>query len=270
LVVDASSRGVESLCPLRFVPMNILVTAGNTLAPIDRVRCITNIFTGRTGTRIALHAQERGHAVTLLTSHPEVVAELRETMAPPQERWQVQSYRIFEDLQMQMERAVRQTDCQTLIHCAAVSDYLAAGIYAPIPETRFDLQKQCWQSTTGIPPMLRDRAAGKVKSDEPELWLRLVRAPKLVDLVRSSWGFSGILVKFKLEVGIGEDELRRIAERSRCQSGADLMVANTLEGAAAWAILGPVRGTYERVGRMELAPRLLELVEQAHKERGDG
>src|SRR5438034_5962598 len=57
---------VFSLRPVWFVPMRILVTAGNTLVPIDRVRCITNIFTGRTGARIALHAQERGHDVTLL------------------------------------------------------------------------------------------------------------------------------------------------------------------------------------------------------------
>ena len=52
--------------------MDMLVTAGNTLAPIDRVRCITNVFTGRTGAAIALHAHERGHTVTLLTSHPKV------------------------------------------------------------------------------------------------------------------------------------------------------------------------------------------------------
>ena len=29
--------------------MNLLITAGNTLAPIDRVRGLTNVFTGRTG-----------------------------------------------------------------------------------------------------------------------------------------------------------------------------------------------------------------------------
>src|SRR5438552_19205091 len=54
--------------------MKILITAGNTQAPIDRVRCISNIFTGRTGATIALEARRRGHAVTLLTSHPETVA----------------------------------------------------------------------------------------------------------------------------------------------------------------------------------------------------
>src|SRR5260370_4679187 len=57
--------------------MNLLVTAGNTKVLIDRVRCITNIFTGRTGAAIALHAHERGHDVTLLTSRPEAVAEMQ-------------------------------------------------------------------------------------------------------------------------------------------------------------------------------------------------
>ncbi|GIW80734.1 MAG: hypothetical protein KatS3mg105_2541 [Gemmatales bacterium] len=36
--------------------MKILITAGNTLAPVDRVRCLTNIFTGRTGALVALEA----------------------------------------------------------------------------------------------------------------------------------------------------------------------------------------------------------------------
>ena len=53
--------------------MKILVTAGNTQTVIDRVRCITNVFSGRTGAQIAAEAFERGHAVTLVTSHPEVL-----------------------------------------------------------------------------------------------------------------------------------------------------------------------------------------------------
>jgi phosphopantothenate-cysteine ligase/phosphopantothenoylcysteine decarboxylase/phosphopantothenate--cysteine ligase len=54
--------------------MNVLVSAGNTQTPIDRIRCITNVFSGRTGARFAAEASARGHRVTLLTSHPEVVA----------------------------------------------------------------------------------------------------------------------------------------------------------------------------------------------------
>ena len=44
--------------------MNLLITAGNTQTPIDRVRCITNIFTGRTGAQVALEAHRRGHGTS--------------------------------------------------------------------------------------------------------------------------------------------------------------------------------------------------------------
>jgi hypothetical protein len=115
-----------------------------------------------------------------------------------------------------------------------------------------------------------DRSADKVKSDEPELWLRLIRTPKLVDAIRSAWGFRGILVKFKLEVGLSDERLLDIAERSRQQSAADLMVANTLEGTASWAFLGPLAGKYDRVERPQLPSRLLDEVERLHREHTHG
>jgi phosphopantothenoylcysteine synthetase/decarboxylase len=249
--------------------MRILVTAGNTQVPIDQVRCITNIFTGRTGAAIALAAHQRGHAVTLLTSHPDVVAPLPGGGELDPARWTVTPYRTFADLQALMESSVRGGGFDALIHCAAVSDYLVGGVYAPASGTRFEPRDGRWRSNTGD-PVLMDRFAGKVKSDEPELWLRLVRAPKLVDLVRGAWGYRGLLVKFKLEVGIGDQDLLEVAERSRRQSGADLMVANTLEGSAAWAYFGPVSGRYERIARDELPSRLLEAVERGRGGKGDG
>jgi phosphopantothenoylcysteine synthetase/decarboxylase len=248
--------------------MKILVTAGNTQAPIDRVRCITNIFTGRTGAAIALCAQERGHEVTLLTSHPETIKDLRpqHSLSP---HWSVESYRTFGDLRDRMADYMRAGGFDAVIHCAAVSDYLAAGIYSPAPHTHFRPDGR-WESTTTGLPALEDRGAGKVKSEEPELWLRLVRAPKLVDSIRTAWGFRGILVKFKLEVEVSHDRLVELAESSRRQSSADLMVANTLEGADSWAFLGSLQGRYERIERRLLAPRLLEEMERLQKEGRDG
>jgi phosphopantothenoylcysteine synthetase/decarboxylase len=246
--------------------MNVLVTAGNTQVPIDRVRCLTNVFTGRTGAQVALRAHESGHTVTLLTSHPEVVADLHGGPLPS-ERWAALRYRTFEELHDLMREMIQPGGLDAVIHSAAVSDYLSGGIYAPAPETRFNPETGRWE---GNPPALLDRAAGKVKSDEPELWLRLVRAPKLIDKVRPDWGFRGVLVKFKLEVGIGEAQLLDIAERSRRRSSADLMVANTLEGAGTWAYLGPVDGNYQRIGRRELAKRLIDAVERLHTERSHG
>jgi phosphopantothenoylcysteine synthetase/decarboxylase len=243
--------------------MNVLVTAGNTLVPIDRVRCLTNVFTGRTGAAVALDAHARGHAVTLLTSHPEAVTSLAEG-APPAERWCLRRYRTFDDLHGLMADLVTGGGLDAVIHSAAVSDYLAGGVFAPAGHTRFRPEDGRWESDERLGPALLDRGAGKVKSDEPELWLRLVRAPKLIDLVRGAWGFRGTLVKFKLEVGVGDEHLLDVAERSRRHSEADLMVANTLEGSAHYAFLGPLEGTYQRVGRRELPARLLAVVERRH------
>jgi phosphopantothenoylcysteine synthetase/decarboxylase len=246
--------------------MNVLVTAGNTQVPIDRVRCLTNVFTGRTGAQIALCAHERGHTVTLLTSHPAAVADLQ-VGHPLSERWTILTYRTFDELRDLMREAVQPGGPDAVIHSAAVSDYLSGGVYAPTAGTQFDPASGHWQ---GGPPALLDRAAGKVKSDEPELWLRLVRAPKLIDLLRAEWGFRGVLVKFKLEVGIDEARLLDIAERSRRHSAADLMVANTLEGAAEGAYVGPFGGEYRRVERRELAGQVVAAVERLYKVRTDG
>lgn len=222
--------------------MRILVTAGNTQVQIDRVRSITNIFTGRTGGRIATTASNRGHAVTLLTSHPEVVANSRG------DKLELQTYRTFDELEQLLDQLVRSGGFDVVIHVAAVSDYRSAGVY------RWHLGEAA--------PVLLDRSIGKIKSDQPELWLRLVRTPKLVDKVRCDWGFSGVLVKFKLEVGMDDEQLLAVAEKSRQKSHADLMVANTLEGVDAWAYLGPIEGRYLRVSRDELAERLVVAVEE--------
>src|SRR5262245_43706470 len=138
--------------------MRLLITAGNTQAPIDAVRCVTNIFTGRTGAAIAVRASQRGHDVTLLTSHPETVAG---KLSPT-------TYCTFDDLHDLMAQNIRGGHYGAVIHSAAVSDYLVRGVHA----------------APGGPAL--DVIASKLKSDSPELWLRLVRAPKLIDAVRSA------------------------------------------------------------------------------------
>lgn len=250
--------------------MNLLVTAGNTLVLIDQVRGLTNIFTGRTGAAIALEACRRGHRTILLTSHAEVVKNLADQQAHEiAGQLQVQAYRTFDDLRELMARFIGAGNLDGVIHCAAVSDYRSGGIFAPQAGTRFDAEKFSWSTEEG-PPTLVDRAAGKVKSDEPELWLRLIRTPKLVDCIRADWKFRGILVKFKLEVAISDEQLLEAAERSRRQSDADLMVANTLEDASRWAFLGPVHGGYQRIPRADLATQLLEAIESRQREARHG
>jgi phosphopantothenoylcysteine synthetase/decarboxylase len=226
--------------------MKILITAGNTQTPIDDVRVITNVFSGRTGSLIALAAHQRGHSVCLLTSNPELVAQHKPSSDQALGEWDVQSYRTFDDLQLLMERQIRSNSFDAVIHSAAVSDFELAGIFAPSETTRFDPEHATWEmdaidDESRSSPLMTDVTSGKIKSGHRELWLRLVPTPKLVDLVRKTWGFKGLLVKFKLEVGPTDTELLRIAEASRVHSQADLMVANTRSGMHTYAFLGPIQ-----------------------------
>lgn len=247
--------------------MKILITAGNTQAPIDRVRVVTNVFTGRTGANLARTAWSRGHTVTVLTSHPDTLADLPDPDDDPTCRVTVKPYQTFDDLAGLMQSHVKTGEYDAILHTAAVSDFLCAGVYAPENGTYFNARTNQWERH-GEPPQLGERRGGKIKSHEPELWFRMVRAPKLVDRIRSAWGFTGLLVKFKLEVGITDAELLQIAEQSRQESKADLIVANTLEGSAHSAYVGPVQNRYERVTRRELADYVLLALELIQRYQG--
>jgi len=246
------------------VPLNVLVTAGNTHSPLDRVRAITNIFSGRTGTRIALEAHRRGHAVTLLTSQTGAVVELAEAARPGDDRWDIVPYRTYDDLDAAMAELIPSGGFDAIIHCAAVSDYRLLASYTPASGTALSPDGH-WVSDAGLPTMV-PADAGKVKSHHPELWLQLVPTAKLIDKVRTTWGFRGALVKFKLEVDIDESALMAVAEVSRRQSNADTIVANTLEGMHEFALIGDSRGQFARVDRADLAAEILERVEHLRGE----
>lgn len=246
--------------------MNFLITAGNTQSPIDQVRCVTNIFSGRTGASIARTAWGRGHSVTIATSHPESLHEFEINPRLPPERFKVLPYRTFDELTTLMQNQLRTTPFDAVCHSAAVSDFLCAGTYATTPGTYFSARHGRWESQAGGPSLVEQKG-GKLSSKNPELWLRLVRAPKLIDRFRQPWGFAGILVKFKLEVGIGEAELLQVAEASRKASDADLMVANTLDGASHWAYIGPINAKYDRLQRRDLPDRLILAIEDLYQER---
>ena len=154
-------------------------------------------------------------------------------------------------------------------HSAAVSDYLPAGTFTPDPGTFFNARTGQWESRVRPGMTLTEQKGGKIKSSEPELWLRLGAAPKnFVDRIRAAVGFTGILVKFKLEVGISEQELVEVAEASRRQSSADAHGSElTLDGAQHWAYVGPIADRYERVPRRELPDRLVLALEDRYQER---
>lgn len=229
---------------------HFLVTAGNTRERIDRVRDWGNIFTGNTGFRIARALADVGD-VDLLTSNRGHIAEVSAASAS---RITASPFTSHAELRGALAALMARQPYDAVFMTAAVADYRPAGAYAVTSREPLPDGTERW--------VVRGVQAGKVKSSFDAIAILGERTEKLVDLFRTEWRHRGLLVKFKLEVGITKDDLLRIGEASRMASGADYLVANTLdmvEGPNAGAYLLSAAGA-EWVPRDGLAARLVKLV----------
>jgi phosphopantothenoylcysteine synthetase/decarboxylase len=241
------------------------VTAGPTREKIDAVRDWGNIFTGKTGLELALAFLELGH-VTLLTSNVEH-ARAYDGYAAGRGMMGTEVFHTHAELkELLAERMTSGDRVDVVAMTAAVADYRPTGVYRIVSRTPDDENQKSKiknrKSETWVVERVSGAAGeGKVKSTLDEIAVVGERTEKLIDMFRGPWGFKGVLVKFKLEVGLADAELIGVAEASRQASGADLMVANTLamarpvggEEGAAYLIddKGPVR-----VPRGDLAARV--------------
>jgi phosphopantothenoylcysteine synthetase/decarboxylase len=137
---------------------------------------------------------------------------------------------------------------------AAVADYVPSGVFRIVSRSGDAEGRETW--------VVENVQAGKVKSTHDQIAVAGKRTEKLVDKFRDEWSYKGVLVKFKLEVGISEEELIAVAQASRAASGAEVIVANTLEmvqgnNPGAWLLGDSLR---ERVSRAELAGRLRDVI----------
>jgi phosphopantothenoylcysteine synthetase/decarboxylase len=240
--------------------VRFLITAGSTQAPIDRVRSVVNAHSHKTGSALARTAWVRGHHVTVLTSEPEALTDFPDPASDSERRASVIPFRTFDDLTDLLHQAVKGGTFDAIFHAASVSDYLIAGSYSLQAGTSFNARTKLWDSPSHQPTMVEQKGQ-KISSKEPELWLRMVRAPKLIERFRGQWGYRGYLVKFKQESGVSDNDLVQLAERSRLKSDADLIVASTVESAHHWSYVGPVDGRYDRIARRELADYLILTLE---------
>ncbi len=233
--------------------MRFLVTAGNTREMIDQVRAWSNIFTGNTGFAIARALSEVGD-VELLTSNRQHIDEL---VGEPVARLTAAGFSSHADLRSLLEQRMQQGHYDAVFMSAAVADYRPAGTFSIISREPTSVAgQQRW--------IVQDVQAGKVKSSYQSIAILGEQTAKLVDLFRKNWNFRGLLVKFKLEVGLSRDELIRVGQASRRSSGAEYLVANTLdmvEGMDAGAyLLG--EDCAEWVPRAALPGRLVRLVRE--------
>jgi phosphopantothenoylcysteine synthetase/decarboxylase len=236
-------------------PKRFLVTAGNTREKIDAVRDWGNMFTGNTGLAIAKALASVGE-VDLLTSNRAHIEELSRAPAAPFPI-HASGYFSHEQLKGSLAALMARAAYDAVFMTAAVADYRPSGVYEVLERNLADAGHETW--------VVRDVQAGKVKSTYGTIAVLGRPTEKLVDLFRAEWRHRGLLVKFKLEVGVSPEELVRIGEASRRASGANYLVANALamlHGDAAGAYLLSDAG-HEWVARGDLPARMVQIVTSA-------
>lgn len=108
----------------------VLVTAGATREPIDGIRFVSNVSTGRTGAAIADRLAAKGWDVTFVHGQSSALPNARTTRVP---------YGSFADLDATLQRELAAQAYTAVIHAAAVSDYSIASVNGGEPDGQVKL-----------------------------------------------------------------------------------------------------------------------------------
>jgi len=153
--------------------MKCIVTAGPTSEPLDEVRCLTNLSTGRLGSELANHLAARGHLVTLLLGRG---ATFHTTLAAQR----VERFTTTADLRSSLV-SMSDPSVGAVFHAAAVSDFAFGRVFRG--------------RAGGVLTECRER---KISTAEEGLLAELIATPKLLDGLRA-WFPQARLVGWKYE-----------------------------------------------------------------------
>ena len=172
----------------------VLVTSGPTRAYVDRIRYFTNTSTGALGARIVESLIKRNIPVVHLYGCGSKLPEVN-NRKPPESI----AVTTVDDVIDAVKKIAARGDIGAVVHAMAVLDYA--------PETRIDTKK---------------------KSGESAWEIRLVRTPKVIEIMRSLMP-DAFFAGFKLETGVTEEDLAEQAGVLLNKYSLDMVIANDLD-----------------------------------------
>ena len=180
--------------------MNCIVTAGPTYEPMDNVRRLTNLSTGRLGTELANLLTAHGHDVTLLIGESATYAGERKAA-------RVTTFSTTANLRERLQ-ALAKADVEAVFHAAAVSDFSFGKIWLRSPEGE-----------------LTETKSAKFSTRQGTLMAELVPTPKIISELRG-WFPNAKLVGWKFEVDGDHAGVIQRAEDQLMECSTDACVAN--------------------------------------------
>ncbi len=197
------------------------MTAGPTYEPLDRVRRLTNVSTGRLGTELAGHLTGLGHEVILLIGE-------QATWAGPRQAARVETFTTTDDLQERLRQCAAER-VGAVFQAAAVSDFCFGKVWS--------------RSAAGDLTELR---AGKIPSGPSRLLAELIPTTKVISRLRL-WFPGAQLVGWKYGVdGDRETAVARAREQIQ-ENRTDACVVNGPAYGAGFGLVGR-DGTVSHLG----------------------
>jgi len=176
-----------------------IVTTGPACAPIDEVRCITNLATGETGAAVAAALMCEGWDVFLFLGRGATHSEVPEGA-------HLHEFTTNQDLARGLEELseTRGKDVAAVLHAAALSDYAVASVRGP----------------DGNAP-----ESGKIPGDLAQLHLVLEPAAKILPRLRG-WFPRAWVVGWKYELEGTREEAVAKAREQLLSGRTDATVVN--------------------------------------------
>ncbi len=215
--------------------MNILITAGGTSEPIDRVRNITNMSTGTLGNTIAAQFDKVPEVEKIYYICGNI------TKLPQSDKTEIIHISDTVSLKKAIESVFEKATVDIIVHSMAVSDYrvklvtscskVADSIYKCKQYNSFDsLNEENAESFTSdifenSKIMLNNR--GKISSDINNMILVMERTPKIISLFHE-YSPKSILVGFKLLDSVSREALINAALNVMEKNKCSLVLANDL------------------------------------------
>jgi phosphopantothenate---cysteine ligase (CTP) len=247
--------------------MNVVVTGGGTIAPIDDVRAITNVSSGRFSAMITEACLARGatvwHVHAPLAQLPfQRLAQLDFEAANPAG----ETARLAQLRQDWLRSRAR-------LHLVALTEATVSNYAARLEQVLRSQAIDLAFLAMAVSDFEPEPFPGKLDSHARETVIRCHPTRKVIQSVRD-WNPRVYLVAFKLLSRVPQDALIREAENACRTNRADLTVANSLQSLQAGQhtvhLVRPGQ-TVRTIGPPEpIAERLVECVFQWTAERGGG
>ena len=205
-------------------PANIIITAGGTSEPIDNVRVITNLGTGRLGSLIADRFAEEENVGKIF-----YVCSAN-SRKPESDRVSVISIGSTHDLKKKLEELFRDNTIDAVIHSMAVSDYTVSSV-TTAGELVGYLEKNSGRDLSealvirGISSTDVRGEAGKISSKLKSPIILLSPTPKIIGMLRGL-ASEAVIVGFKLLDHVTSEELVETARGLMEKNDCDMVLAN--------------------------------------------